>query len=332
MSESSVGRRIDSAFSAPWWLRGPHLQTLWGALTRGTFHNNLQEERIPTPDKDFLRVFWSSTPADPSAPLVLLMHGLAGSVDSPYMQGLFQALGARRVPAVALQLRGSGLFPNNRARSYHSGDTADLEYFLGVLAERYPQRRVRAVGVSLSGNLLLRHLGERGDDSPLERVIAICPPVNIHRAVQRLSQGFSRGYQVYLVALLKAAVARKRDLVQRAGYDIDAILSARTFEEFDDHFTAPVHGFRDANHYYTAASSAPILNQIRVPTRILFAHDDPFMHADIIPSPAMVSPAVTVEVSKNGGHVGFVEGWGRYWLDRHIPDLLLMSDQDFRGE
>lgn len=239
------------------------------------------------------------------------------------IRGVLAELTRREVAAVAMNLRGAGEEPNRRAQSYHSGAYEDMELVLAHLGRRHPGASLRAAGISLGGNLLLCHLGHRGEASPLERAVAICPPIELATCLESLSSGFSRVYQHHLLRDLKAGVHRKAERVAEAGLDLEAILGARDFREYDEHFTAPAHGFDSAAHYYEACSARPLLRHIAVPTTVLFARDDPFMHPSMIPAPEELSAAVRFEVSPRGGHVGFVEGLGRYWLDHRVSDALL---------
>lgn len=255
--------------------------------------------------------------------MVVLLHGLAGSVDSPYIRAAASRLSARGVTAVAVNFRGCGGQPNRRARGYHSGETGDLEALLAALGERFPGRPLRAAGTSLGGNVLLCHLGRRGADSPLDRAVAICPPIDLHRCMESLSSGLARGYHRYLLGCLKRDARLKLPLLREAGIDTEALMRARSFRDFDNLVTAPLHGFRDADDYYTRSSSRPLLGDVRVDTTVVFARDDPFMHPDMIPSPADLSPSVRFEVVACGGHVGFVTGFGESWIDERVIQALL---------
>lgn len=316
------GRVVAASFQPPWWLRNPHLQTLLG--TRRRFPNPLQTEEVfSLPDGDVLQLMWNEHSPAANQPLVVVLHGLAGSSQSPSIRGIAHVLTARGVAVVAVNFRGCGTLPNRLARGYHAGETGDFEAVLASLMQRFPASKIHAVGVSLGGNVLLCHLGRRGADSVLHRAVAVCPPVDLHRCMARLSTGLSRGYQRHLLRGLKRNAWQKRTLLEAAGVDIDAVRASRDFREFDDAVTAPLFGFDSADAYYTHSSSAPLLRNIHIPTTILFAADDPFMHPSMIPAPADLGAAVCFEVSAYGGHVGFVSGWGKNWLDGRVADVLL---------
>lgn len=317
------GEVIQAAFRPPWWLAGPHRQTLWGAFRKAP-PPLARAETFTLPDGDFLRLFWSDAPEPgPGEPLVVLLHGLAGSSESPYVRGIAWELQQRGVLSVAVNFRGCGGVPNHRARAYHSGETGDLEALLAELQGRYPGRLLRVVGTSLGGNVLLCHLGQSGDETLVDRAVAICPPVDLVRCNRSLSQGLSWGYHLYLLRCLKRDARLKLSLLREAGVDVDALLRTRTFNAYDDLLTAPMFGYRDAADYYQRASSRPLLKNICRPTTVLFAKDDPFMHPSMVPAPEELAPQVRFEVSERGGHVGFVSGRGRYWLDERVPQLIL---------
>ncbi len=224
-----------------------------------------------------------------------------------------------------MHFRGCSGETNRLARSYHSGETGDLELVLRTLREREPGSPIALVGYSLGGNVLLKWLGQVGAAAHVDCAVAVSVPFELEKAAWRLERGFSRIYQARLLHSLKASVARKhrQELLPAELGDLSAVHS---FRDFDDVVTAPLHGFRDASHYYQESSSRQYLKGIRVPTLILHALDDPFMTPDAVPTPAELSRCTTLELSRRGGHVGFVAGrwpWRpRYWLDERIPAFI----------
>jgi predicted alpha/beta-fold hydrolase len=300
------------------------VQTIWGTLRR-TPDVLCNPETFALPDGDLLSLVWNDHSPRPHAPLVVLLHGLAGSTQSSNIRGISAALTARGVSVVAVNFRGCGPVPSHKARGYHAGETEDVEAVLASLGQRFPDSPLHAVGISLGGNVLLCHLGSRGASSPLHRAVAVCPPVDLQRCMESLSTGLARGYQWYLLRGLKQTALRKQSVLQSAGVDVSAVQNSRSFRDFDDAVTAPLFGFHDADDYYTRCSSRSFLRGIHVPTTVLFAADDPFMHPSMIPAPHELAPAVRFEVSARGGHVGFVSGWGRCWLDQRVADVVLES-------
>jgi hypothetical protein len=313
---------MDGCFKAAWWCRGPHGQTLWARLARRLPHVALRRERLELPDGDFVDLDWTEKG---SGPIVIVLHGLEGSSDSPYARGLLQAIEHRGWRGVVMHFRGCSGEPNRLARSYHSGDTGDLDFLVATLRRREPRAPLAAVGFSLGGNVLLKWLGKAGSLAPLHAAVAVSVPFVLHGAAERLQQGFSRVYQWQLLRSLRHTVDAKRRHMELPlkSRDLSAL---KNFRDFDEHITAPLHGFDSADHYYTVSSSRQYLGGITVPTLLLHARDDPFMTEAAIPRLDELSESVTLELSTHGGHVGFVAGiwpWRpRYWLDKRIPEYL----------
>ncbi|MCG5511815.1 hydrolase [Ectothiorhodospira shaposhnikovii] len=321
---------IDGDFRPAWWLPGAHLQTLAPTLMRRRPPIPLRRQRLELPDGDFIDLDWA--PEQPG-PRVILFHGLEGSSRSPYAGGLMRRLHDQGFQALTMHFRGCSGEPNRLPRSYFAGDTGDMAWLVDHLLRQEPTRPVAAIGVSLGGNALLKWLGETGPDNPLAAAVAISVPFDLDRSARRMEQGLSRFYQWYLVGRLKRSALRKCRLMPMP-LDCAALPRLRTFREFDDAVTAPLHGFADVDDYYTRCSSRPYLRGIRCPTLILHARDDPFMTPETVPTPDELSPSIRLELSRAGGHVGFVEGVGRYWPERRIGDWLgdiFSSTQDQNG-
>jgi hypothetical protein len=316
---------MDGCFKPAWWCRSPHGQTLWARLVRRPPHVALWRERLELPDGDFIDLDWTEKG---SGPIVIVLHGLEGSSDSPYARGLLQAIERRSWRGVVMHFRGCSGEPNRLPRSYHSGDTGDLAFLVTTLRRRDPRTPLAAVGFSLGGNVLLKWLGKAGSVAPLNAAVAVSVPFVLHGAAARLQLGFSRLYQWQLLRSLRRTVdAKQRHMeLPLKSRDLSAL---KNFRDFDEHVTAPLHGFDSADHYYTVSSSRQYLGGITVPTLLLHARDDPFMTESAIPRPDELSESVTLELSPHGGHVGFVAGvwpWRpRYWLDERIPDYLARS-------
>ena len=309
-------------FKPAWWCRGPHLQTLWPVLFYRRPAAPVRRERLELPDGDFVDLDWSG---DGIGPIVILLHGLEGGRRSHYARSMAQTLPKVGMRVVVMHFRGCSGEPNRLPRAYHSGDTGDLDFLVKTLRLREPQTRIGAIGYSLGGNVLLKWLGECGMQAGLHCAVAVSVPFLLHASTTHMNRGFSRFYQWWLVRHLKRSYARK--LNRHAGLlSHSALRRLRSFYEFDDAITAPLHGFAGALHYYTVSSSRQFLRHIRIPTLILQAADDPFMPASVIPSSQELSPSIQLEVHRHGGHVGFVTGrwpWRpRYWLEQRIPGWL----------
>ncbi|TWC16603.1 hypothetical protein FBY06_11998 [Pseudomonas sp. SJZ085] len=313
-------------------LGNPHLQTLWGPLWRKTTHIVRQRERLWLDDGDFLDLDWHG-PHSVKAPLVLVLHGLTGSSNSPYVAGLQQALGHQGWASVALNWRGCSGEPNLLPRSYHSGVSEDLAATITHLQTRRPLAPLFAVGYSLGGNVLLKHLGETGSASQLLGAVAVSVPFRLDQCADRIGQGFSRFYQAHFMRELVAYVRNKQRRFKHDGrHEGLATLAAlgplenmRTFWDFDGRVTAPLHGFSDASDYYRRASSRYYMSEINTPTLVIQAADDPFVFPHSLPEPHELSACTQLELHAQGGHVGFVEGTLRspgYYLERRIPQWL----------
>lgn len=311
---------LASPFKPAWWLRSPHLQTLYPVFLRPRLQLPLQHERVELPDGDFIDL--ASYPlAD--APVVLVIHGLEGSLQSHYAQPLLHALHQAGFASVFMHLRGCSGEPNRLAHSYHSGKTEDLAAILQHL-QQTGRKVAAAIGFSLGGNLLLKYLGEQGAASRLQAAVAVSVPFQLQECAHKLERGFAKVYGQYLLNKLKAAYRNK---FQRRPALLRVDLSSiKTIYAFDDQITAPLNGFANAPDYYTRNSCAAFLRQITTPTLIIHAQDDPFMYPSTVPTAAMLSDAVTLELTTHGGHVGFVSGgvpWqARYWAEERIIEWL----------
>lgn len=316
---------MSEQFKPAWWLRNSHLQTLWPAICRSDIKNlNLQRERIELPDGDFVDIDWVNK-AKLNTPIVIILHGLEGSIESHYSKGMLYQIAQHGWRGLFIHFRGCSGEPNRLPRNYHSGDTCDVEYIIQLLRHREPKVKLAALGYSLGGNVLLKWLGETGDDNPLTAAIAVSVPFELHKAAKRIKQGFSKFYQWYFIMCLCDRLETKFKNCP-SPFDQSIFREIKTMDEFDDKITAPLHGFSGVDEYYSMASSRQYLKSIQVPTLIVHAKDDPFMSEDVIPEPHELSSNVILEVTESGGHVGFVSGkypWrAEYWLETRVPEFL----------
>jgi predicted alpha/beta-fold hydrolase len=300
----------DIIYSPAWWIPGGHLQTLWGKLFRRQTPALTVLERWDTPDGDFLELHRLTARRD--APRLLLLHGLEGTVRSHYAQALLNEAARRGWGADLLIFRSCGSELNLTRRFYHSGETGDVAFILDRILDEFPASQLALVGVSLGGNVLLKFLGERGEDLPpqLKAAAAISVPFDLARSSMRVNRGFSKFYQrFFLNSLRKKAQEKARrfpDLASR-----DGIAALRTLEDFDNLITGPLHGFRDAQDYYARSSSLPYLKNIRLKTLLFSAVDDPLLPAEVLDEVrevARYNPALEVDFVDKGGHAGFITG------------------------
>lgn len=313
---------VTSAYRAPSWLPGGHLQTIWPARLVPLPRVAYRRERWPTPDRDFVDVdFAQPEPVDGSAPLLALFHGLEGDSGSHYARATMRHFADHGWRALVVHFRGCSGEPNLLLRAYHSGDSEEGDWVLRTIHARWPAARLHAAGVSLGGNMLAKWLGERGEDARFVTAAAsIGSPLDLVAGGHAIGRGFNRLYTKMFLATLKA---KARDKAQRFGYaiDVEVLRRARDLYAFDNLFTAPVHGFRDTLDYWTRASAKPLLGNVRVPHLVLNARNDPFVPADSLPRVSDVSDDVTLEQPDEGGHIGFAGGRFPGHL-RFLPERL----------
>ena len=318
----SQGKIIESQFKTACWLPDQHSQTLFPTLFRRQIPLTLTEEVLELPDGDFVELSW--TPSTESGPIIALFHGLEGSVESGYAQGVLKVVRDLGWQGVLMHFRTCGKKGNRLPRWYHSGDSPDIDYFIEVLRTRYPDRPLGAFGVSLGGNALLKYLGEKGDKSPLSAAMAVSVPFDLANTAQHLTTGFSRVYQRHLISLVRKKVLAKHKEMPLP-MDLEAFNQARTFYHVDN-MAAKLHGFDSADDYYDKASARQFLKVIKVPTLVLHSENDPFMTQEAIPSQSELSENVTLELTKKGGHVGFVYGKNplkpKYWIDKRFREFF----------
>jgi predicted alpha/beta-fold hydrolase len=314
MTKSATSRprsmRREIIYSPAWWIPGGHLQTLWGKLFRRQPQAPTVLERWDTPDGDFVELH--RLRADRGIPRLLLLHGLEGSVRSHYAQGLLNEAARRGWGADLLIFRSCGSEMNRARRFYHSGETTDTAFVLERISREFPSSPLALAGVSLGGNVVLKFLGERGDDLPsqLKAAAAISVPFDLSRSARRINRGLSRLYQRFFLTSLRRKAREKAtrfpDLASVSG-----ITGLRTLEDFDNLITGPLHGFRDAQDYYERSSSLPWLKRIKLNTLLLSAIDDPMLPPEVLNEAREVArqnPALHLEFVNRGGHAGFIAG------------------------
>ena len=312
---------IRSTFKPAWWLRGAHAQTIWSSFVRRKPRLNIDWQRVELPDGDFIDLAWSGPKQGKT---VLLLHGLEGSVHSVYVSGLMYELNRRGYRACLMHFRGCSDQPNRLPLWYHSGQSEDPQYILKFLCDQMGIEVYAAVGFSLGGNVLLKWLGEQGAAMPIQRAAVMSVPFRLEHAAQRMDTGFSRLYQWHLVSSMRRKYKKKFTHVT-SPLDVD-INTLDTFWQFDDQVTAPLHGFKGVHDYYARASSRQFIPRIRVPTLILHANDDPFMYLHTPPLCDELPDNVWLELTEQGGHVGFISGMvpglAHYWGERRLLEWI----------
>jgi len=300
-------------YIAPRWLPGGNLQTIWPALySRRVFgpHPHYTRERWATPDSDFVDVDWLVRAADtPAKTLLVLFHGLEGSSRSHYAEAFADYAQSQGMAFAVPHFRGCSGELNRAPRAYHSGDYEEIDWVLERLRERHAGN-ILAVGVSLGGNALLRWAQEKGHDASrvVSAVAAVCSPIDLAAGGWAIGRGFNRlVYTRMFLNTMKPKALQK--LAQHPGlFKREALLAARTLYDFDNVFTAPLHGFKSTEDYWARASAKPHLHTIRIPTLVVNARNDPFVPAWCLPSQREVGDCVTLWQPAHGGHVGFPQG------------------------
>ena len=301
-------------YVAPWWLPGGNLQTIGPALySRRVLgaHPQYLRERWTTPDADFVNVDWLAQPANPAPNTLLVMfHGLEGSSRSHYAEAFADFAQTHGMAFAVPHFRGCGGDELNLApRAYHSGDFEEIDWVLQRMRARHTGPIV-AVGVSLGGNALLRWAQEKGEEAGrmVSAVAAVSSPIDLAAGGWAIGHGFNR--LVYTRMFLKTMKPKAlKKLVQHPGlFDRQAMLAARDLYEFDNIFTAPLHGFKNTEDYWNRASAKPHLPTIRIPALVVNARNDPFVPAWCLPSQNEVGRCVTLWQPAHGGHVGFPYG------------------------
>ena len=300
-------------YTSSWWLPGGNLQTIWGALyarrTRGA-PPAFRRERWIAPDADFIDIdFLNSAPDAQHKTLLVQFHGLEGTSHSHYSEAFADYAQARGIGFAVPHFRGCSGELNWGPRAYHSGDFEEIDWILRRLRREHVGPIV-AVGVSLGGNALMRWAGELGDEASrvVNAVASICSPLDLAASGHAIGQGFNRlVYTRMFINSMRPKALRK--LAQHPGlFDRTALMQSRDLYEFDNVFTAPLHGFKNTDDYWSRASAKPHLSRIRVPALVVNALNDPFMPASSLPRQADVGKFVTLWQPGQGGHVGFPAG------------------------
>jgi predicted alpha/beta-fold hydrolase len=317
---------MTEAFKPLWWLKNAHLQTIFPTLIKKYLPMpKIIQQRVELADGDFLDLMWANGNLHTDSPLVMILHGMGGSIHSSYAKILMQALNSNGHRAVMLHFRSAGVEANRLPRTYHAGDTKDLDKIIEILNTQEPNTVKSLIGISLGGNVLLKWLGEQGQHSNIHKAIAVSVPFQLENLVQKMNRGFSKIYQKHLLRVLRKLYSKKSH--QALPFDIQMLSKLKTFEAFDEVTTAPLHHFESAKHYYQSSSCVPYLKNIKVPTLIIHALDDPFMTKDCLPKTSELSDCIRLEISEHGGHVGFISQVGfakpKFWLASKIISFLI---------
>jgi predicted alpha/beta-fold hydrolase len=309
------------SYTPPFFLFNTHLETIFPALFRKVSAPAYVKERIDTPDNDFLDINWLITNSDK---VVIIQHGLEGNADRAYIRGMAKIFFNHGFNVLAWNYRGCGAEMNRQLRFYHSGATDDLHTIIEYAISKKKMREVYLVGFSLGGNITLKYLGERTVSPYIRRAAVFSVPVDLESSCRKISIPGNRIYARRFVKSLKAKIASKAAKMQ--GLDTTPLQKIKSLLEFDNAYTAPLHGFKNAVDYYTRCSAINFLNQINIPTLIVNTRNDPFLSEECFPEKQLQEhPYVKLEIPDRGGHVGFTQltKTGHYWSEHRALDWIL---------
>ncbi|WP_303312125.1 YheT family hydrolase [Hymenobacter sp. BT730] len=316
-----------SGYQPPMYLFNGHLQTIVPSLWRTVPDVRYQRERVETEDSDFLDLDWSRVSGDtPSDTLGIVSHGLEGSAGRPYVRGMVRALNRAGFDALAWNYRSCSGEMNRLLRSYHLGDTDDLDFVVRHALSKLRYRRIFLTGFSAGGNVTLKYLGEKPERVPREvkRAAVFSVPTDLKSSSHHISRLENRLYLNNFMKTLREKIRQKAEKLP-GQVDVSKLDDLRYFPEFDDQYTAPMHGFKSAEEYYEHASSGRYLSKIGIPTLLVNAENDPFLPPACFPRDvASGSEFVFLETPHEGGHVGFGEGTpdGEYYSERRAIEFL----------
>jgi len=325
---SYIIRLMKTKFKPSFVLKNKHVQTTYASFFRKLPEHNFHIEKFILSDGDFVECYWYNKPIQTNKPLVILFHGLAGSYKSPYIQGLMSKLDKDSYNSVLMHFRSCSGIINTKPIAYHSGKTDDALEFIESLKLRFTSSKFFSIGFSLGANMMLKLLGELQTNSPFSASVSVSAPMKLSLGSDKINKGLSKYYQSYLLKNLNALLEQKcelHDMKALINLEKEDVQNLKTFWEFDEAYTAPIHGFDSAKDYYDKSSAHQYLRDIHTPTLIIHSKDDPFMPEEILPKEDEISQSVELEIYENGGHVGFVNGSlfkPEYFLETRILEYF----------
>ncbi len=306
-------------YKRPSFLFSGHLETIYPALLRSV-DIAYRRERISTHDDDFLDFDWIQNNNDK---LVIISHGLEGNSTRAYIKGMARALAESGFDILAWNFRGCSEEMNRQLRFYHSGATEDLHCVVAHAIQK-GYKEINLVGFSLGGNLTLKYLGERLPYPELRKAVAFSTPLDLYTSCIKISKPANRIYSNRFLTSLKEKIIRKSKNI--SGLDLKDIDKINNLILFDDRYTAPLHGFKNAIDYYSKCSSLQFLDSITIPTLIINAQNDPFLSERCYPAAAFRNHTlIRFENPLHGGHVGFAQfnKNGLYWSEERALSFLI---------
>ncbi|MDF7810109.1 alpha/beta fold hydrolase [Hymenobacter sp. YC55] len=315
-----------SRYQPPFYLFNGHLQTIVPSLLRTVPEVRYERERVETTDGDFLDLDWSRLNDRSVDTLCIVSHGLEGDAGRPYVRGMVRALNKAGFDALAWNYRSCSGEMNRLLRSYHLGDTDDLDFVVRYALATGRYQRVYLTGFSAGGNVTLKYLGENPDRVPheVQRAAVFSVPTDLKASSHQIARPENRVYLNRFMKSLRRKMREKAALLP-GQVNLEGLDLLRDFPQFDDRFTAPMHGFKSADEYYEHSGSGRYLSAIRIPTLLVNAQNDPFLAPTCYPREvASRSEFVYLETPQGGGHVGFAEGTpdGEYYSERRAVEFL----------
>jgi uncharacterized protein len=320
-----------NSHQAPFWLPNAHLQTIVPSLFRKvpvTYHR----EKIATPDNDFLNLDWcfgstSEFVASATQPLVILSHGLEGDTTRQYLAGMVRHLTQNGYHCLAWNYRGCGGEMNRQPRFYHSGETSDLSLVIRHALNK-GHTQLYLMGFSLGGNVTLKYLGEQADNlhSAIKKAVVFSVPMDLGACSRNIEKPENKMYALKFLRSLKPKVQAKSAIYPQY-FDMDKLETTKTIFDFDEYFTAPLHGFAGAEDYYKRCSAKHFVEKITIPTLIVNAKNDPLVPYQSLPIALIENlPHITLELTENGGHCGFrpqkLSNTKAFWSETRALEFL----------
>ncbi|MBD81373.1 MAG: alpha/beta hydrolase [Crocinitomicaceae bacterium] len=316
---------LKDTYAPPLLLRNPHLMTIVPNKLRTIKGISYERERLQAPDSDFIDLDFSIVK---STTLVLILHGLEGNSDRAYAKAVVREANEKNWDACVFNQRGCSGEPNRVFSSYHSGKTDDFEFVLKWILKNYNYSEVHLVGFSLGGNITLKYLGENGSNVPqkIKSAVAISVPIHLESSAIQLAK---RSNWVYMRRFLKSLKAKTQEKINRfpaSNITVEELMKCKNFIDYDNLYTAPAHGFKDAKDYWNQCSSKQFLHQLKVPTLLINALDDPFLGEECYPyEEAQLNPQLNLITPKYGGHVGFVSSFplsNTQWVEKQALQFI----------
>jgi len=313
---------IESTYKPPFWAKKSFVSTVFSGLARSVNGVEQTRERIELTDGDFIDVDWSYA-ENPSDKVIILLHGLEGNAQRPYITGTAKLFNANGIDACAVNFRGCSGEPNRLFRSYHSGATEDLEAVINHILEQDKYSEIYIKGISLGANMALKYAGERNNlPKELKGIIAVSSPCYLKGSCDALISLKNRHYAIRFLAHLKDKLKPKLEQFPQ-DISITDFNAIKTLVDFDEVYTSKAHGFKNALDYYEQASSLQYLPSITIPTLVINALNDSFLSAECYPvKEAKQNPNLYLEMPKYGGHVGFIDKKNIYYNERRALDFV----------